>query len=114
MPKYYQLIPAMIQLSKLALAYANEEKRPNISGNFLTIRVEYHADDMLVHIYNSYDYKDILKSFGFVFNGQAWVGTPELLSKMPKEIIERMFLSTRKDDLIHLAEHMVQYIQLVK
>jgi hypothetical protein len=114
MPKYYQLIPAMIQIAKLALAYANEEKRPNISGNFLTIRVEYDADDVFVHIYNSYDYKDILKSFGFVFDGRAWVGTPELLSKIPKEIIERMFLSTRKEDLIHLAEYMIQYIQLVK
>jgi hypothetical protein len=114
MPKYYQLIPAMIRLAKLALSYASQDKRPNVSGNFLAIRAEQSPDDLLIHIYNSYDYKDILKSYGFVFNGKAWVGTPEMLSSIPPNILERMFLSTPKDDLIQLAEHIVQYVQLVR
>jgi hypothetical protein len=114
MPKYYKLIHAMIRLAKLALFYANQDKRPNISGNFLAIRAERSPDDLLIHIYNSYDYKDILKSYGFVFNGRAWVGTPEMLSSIPPKVLERMFLSTPKDDLIQLAEHVVQYVQLVR
>jgi len=114
MPKYSQLIPAMIRLAKLALSYASQDKRPNMSGNFLAIRTEESPDDLLIHIYNSYDYKDILKGYGFVFNGRAWVGTPEMLSNIPPNILERMFLSTPKNDLIHLAEHIIQYVQLVR
>jgi hypothetical protein len=114
MPKYSQLIPAMIRLAKLALSYANQDKRPNMSGNFLAIRTEQSPDDLLIHIYNSYDYKDILKSYGFVFDGRAWVGTPEMLSSIPPNILGRMFLSTPNDDLVRLAENIVQYVQLVR